>query len=202
MPRGQFIYTIREQIADHIRSDILSGRLVEGEQLREEPLARRFGVSRGPIRDVLLQLTQEGLLASKRNCGARVGAAPDEWTQPLVVDLRRRIEVFALRRALKVLDENAVECLDEEVERLRIACQRADMAAIVRHDMAFHRHILEMTGDENLVAMWLPIVQRMMLHYTRHEDMMENHREHVAILEAIRAGDMKKAVTALKQNIQ
>ena len=77
MPHGEPIHTIREQIADHIRADILSGQLLEGEQLREQLLAERFGVSRGPIRDVLLQLTQEGLLISKRNCGVRVGPAPD-----------------------------------------------------------------------------------------------------------------------------
>ncbi len=202
MQHGESIHTIREQIADHIRADILSGELLEGEQLREQLLAQRFGVSRGPIRDVLLQLTQEGLLVSKRNCGVRVGPAPDEWIQPLVVDLRQRIEIFALRKILKALDDEAIQCLDEMVERLRSACERGDLVAIVKHDMAFHRHILEMTGDENLVAIWLPIVQRMMLHYTRHEDMMESHREHAAILDAIRAKDVKRTVAALKQNIQ
>jgi DNA-binding GntR family transcriptional regulator len=202
MRRGEFIHTIREQIADHIRADILSGQLSEGEQLREQLLAKRFGVSRGPVRDVLLQLTQEGLLVSKRNCGVRVSPAPDEWIQPLAVDLRQRVEIFALRKVIKALNEDAIEYLGEMVERLRRACKRGDLAAIVKHDMGFHRYILEMTGDENLVAMWLPIVQRMMLHYTRHEDMMESHREHAAILNAIRSKDVKRATAALKQNIQ
>ena len=202
MSPGEAIHTIREQIADHIRADILSGQLSEGQQLREQPLAHRFGVSRGPIRDVLLQLTQEGLLVSKRNCGVRVGRAPDEWTQPLVVDLRQRIEIFALRKVLKALNDEAIQCLDEIVERLRIACERGDLAAIVKHDMAFHRYILEMTGDENLVIMWLPIVQQMMLHYTRHRDLIENFREHKAILDAIYKRDKKVAIRALKANIQ
>ena len=67
MDSEKTIRSIREQIAEHIRSDIFSGKLDEGEQLRETPLAERFGVSRGPIRDVLLQLSQEGLLISKPN---------------------------------------------------------------------------------------------------------------------------------------
>ena len=202
MAKAELIHTIREQIADQIRADILSGQLSKGEQLREQLLAQRFGMSRGPVRDVLLQLTQEGLLVSKRNCGVRVGPAPDVWIQPLVVDLRQRIEIFALRKVLRELDDEVNQYLEEMVENLRRACEKGDLAAIVKHDMTFHRYILEITGDEDLVAVWLPIVQRMMLHYTRHEDMMEGHREHAAILDAIRDKDIKRAITALKQNIQ
>ena len=72
------------------------------------------------------------------------------------------------------------------VQNLRRACKNGGLAAIVKHDMAFHRYVLEITGDDNLVSIWLPTVQRMMLHYTRHEDMMESHREPAAILDAIR----------------
>ena len=64
--------TIREQVAAHLRYAVLSGELGEGEALREQPLARHFGVSRGPVRDALLQLTQEGLLVAEQNCGVRV----------------------------------------------------------------------------------------------------------------------------------
>jgi DNA-binding GntR family transcriptional regulator len=50
--------------------------------------------------------------------------------------------------------------------------------------------------------MWLPIVSRMMLHYSRHRDMMDSHREHAAIVNAIRQRDKKAAVKALVANIQ
>ena len=90
--------TIREQIADRIRAEVISGRLAEGTSLREQALAKQYGVSRAPIRDALLQLTQEGLLVAKPNCGVRVGSPSSEEIQPLVVELRRKIEVFALRK--------------------------------------------------------------------------------------------------------
>ena len=63
------IRSVREQITDRLRDDILSGRLAEGERLQEAKLAERFGVSRGPIREVLAQLTHEGLVEAKPNCG-------------------------------------------------------------------------------------------------------------------------------------
>ena len=136
------------------------------------------------------------------NCGVKVGSPSGEEIQPLVVDLRRKIEVFALRRVLGKLTETDIDRLGETVERLRVACQREDLGEIVRHDMAFHRHILEATGNTNLLAMWLPIVSRMLLHYSRHGNMMESHREHAAILDAIRRRDRKAAIEALLTNIQ
>jgi DNA-binding GntR family transcriptional regulator len=119
-----------------------------------------------------------------------------------VVDLRRRIEVYALRKAFPKLTEADIERLDETVGQLRIACEKEDLSAMVRHDMALHRYILEVTGNANLLAMWLPIVSRMMLHYSRHRNMMESHREHAAIVDAIRRRDKKAAVAALLANIQ
>jgi len=194
--------TIREQIADRIRADVISGRLSEGTSLREQALAKQYGVSRAPIRDALLQLTQEGILAAKPNCGVKVGSASSEEIQPLVVDLRRKIEVFALRKVFGKLTEADVDRLDETVERLRVACEKEDIGEIVQHDMALHRCILEATGNADLLAMWLPIVSRMMLHYSRHRDMMESHREHAAIVDAIRKRDKRAAIAALTANIQ
>ena len=43
------------------------------------------------------------------------------------------------------------------------------------------------------MAVWLPIVVRMMLHYTRHDDLMESCRQHAVVLEAIRAGHSRAA---------
>jgi DNA-binding GntR family transcriptional regulator len=194
--------TIREQIADRIRADVLSGRLAEGTSLREQTLAEQYGVSRAPIRDALLQLTQEGLLVAKPNCGVKVGTSSIEDIQPLVVELRRRIEVFALRQALSTFSEEDVARLEETVEQLRVAAKKEDLSEIVQHDMALHRYILEATGNADLLAIWLPIVSRMMLHYSRHRDMIESHREHAAIVDAIRRQDKKAAVKALEANIQ
>ena len=194
--------TIREQIASRIRDDILSGRLETGNSLREQALAAKYGVSRGPIRDALLQLTQEGLLEAKPNCGVRVGSAASEEIQPLIVDLRRQIEVFALGQVFATLSDEDVNHLDGLTDQLRDACEKGDLGEIVHYDIALHRYIIEATGDPHLLAMWLPIVSRMILHYTRHHDMMESHQEHAAIVEAIRTKDEQAAIKALVKNIQ
>ncbi|QDT68517.1 putative HTH-type transcriptional regulator YdfH [Planctomycetes bacterium MalM25] len=193
--------TIREQVADRIRADVLSGRLAEGTSLREHALAKQYRVSRAPIRDALLQLTQEGLLVAKPNCGVRVAAVKEE-TQELLVNMRRQIEVFALKKGFSSIDDAAIEAMQATVDRLKIACEAEDLGAVVDEDMALHRLIIESAGNRDLIAIWLPIVSRMMLHYSRHNSMMESHREHAEIVDAIRAGSEKAAIKALEANIQ
>ncbi|MEQ8209042.1 MAG: GntR family transcriptional regulator [Lacipirellulaceae bacterium] len=194
--------TLREQIADRIRSDVLSGRLEKGSNLREQSLAKQYGVSRAPIRDALLQLTQEGLLEAKPNCGVRVGSAAAEELQPLIVGLRRETEIFALELVFDRLTDEDCDKLDATVEGLRKACETQDLSQVVHYDMALHRYILETAGSSDLIAIWLPIVSRMMLHYSRHVDMMESYREHEEIVKAIRAKDREAAIAALTANIQ
>jgi DNA-binding GntR family transcriptional regulator len=196
------IRTIREQIAARLRSDILAGKLPRGSKLREQQLAERFGVSRGPIRDVLAQLAQQGLVTSEPNCGARVSEVADEWMQPLIVKLRREIEIFALKRSIGTIGAAQLAKLEGLVEDLGRACEKDDMALVAELDIAFHEGLLECAGEPDLVAIWLPIVTRMILHYTRLNDREEIHGEHVAILDAVRERDIDRAIKALEENVR
>ncbi len=201
MERASIVHrTIREQIATHLRYAVLSGELGEGAALREQSLAQRFGVSRGPIRDALLQLTQEGLLVAEQNRGVRV-RRPDPAIRSLVVGMRRKIESFALRGLCQRGDE-ALIFFAENLALFQAACMRGDMAEVVEHDMAFHRHIVENGGGADLVAMWVPVVTQMMLPYSRHRDLMDSYREHEAVVEALRGSDEAVALKCLRANIQ
>lgn len=194
--------TIREQIVSHLRTEVLTGQLIGGQRLREQPLAERFGVSRGPIRDALLQLTNEGLLVARKNRGVHVRESPGDAIRPLVVDLRRQVETFALDAIFDAVGPGDLDFWHENLQSFRAACEQRDMSRVVEHDMAFHRSIVERVGDEGLTAIWLPVVTHMMLPYSRHRDLLESYQEHRKILAAIRAGDRSLAIARLRHNIQ
>ena len=192
--------TIREQVATHLRHAVLSGQLGEGEMLREQPLANRFGVSRGPIRDALLQLSQEGLLVAEQNRGVYV-RNPDPSIRPLVVEMRRKIEGFAIEK-LCGSDDSKLDFFEENLDYFRAACQSGEMGEVVEHDMAFHRYIIENGGGADLVPVWAPVVTHMMLPYSRHRNLMESYREHEAVVAALRIGDKEQAFECLWANIR
>ncbi|MGE3806273.1 MAG: GntR family transcriptional regulator [Gemmataceae bacterium] len=201
MKPSTIVRTIREQIVDKLRHDVLTGKINVGDHLHEVELAKRFGVSRGPVRDALLQLTQEGVLLYRPNCGVQVAAAPSERVRALVLPIRRQIEAFALRIAVDEATPEEVRHWAMILEQLRLACQDNDMAAVVEHDMAFHRWIVERPNEPDLLALWLPAITRMRLVYSRHQDLNDVYPEHLKIYEALRAGDRAAAVQALEANI-
>ncbi len=195
------IRSVREQIADTLRAEVLSNGLSADEPLREVELAQRFGVGRGPIRDALLQLTHEGALVYHPNRGVRVGSPANEATRKLLVDLRRKIETHALASLFDDLSDADDDRWQEMLDELEHACRKGQFAAVVAHDMAFHRSLIQRAASSELHAVWLPITVRMRLVYSRHDDLLEVHQEHQRITDAIVARDKRAALALLKSHI-
>ena len=196
------IVPIREQIADKLRSDIISGDLAPDTKLNEQQLAERFGVSRGPIRDVLLQLTKEGLLVKKTNVGASVNKKLDPSLQQLMVDIRRRIEFHAARQLKGKLTEDDFEALDDILNRFADSFEKEDFTDVTRADIDFHKYLVEKAGGEELVNLWYMVVLRMRMNYKRIDTPIAGVAEHRAIIEALRKGRTREAVAALRANIR
>ena len=129
--------TIREQIVHRLRDDILGQVYAPGESLREHALSKAYGVSRSPIRDAFLQLAQEGLLLATPNCGVCVAHKLDEQLQPLIVDVRFRIESFALETAMKQINESGKQLIVERLEAHRKACQSKNLPSIIDRNLLF-----------------------------------------------------------------
>jgi GntR family transcriptional regulator, rspAB operon transcriptional repressor len=195
------IRTVREQIADQLRNEILSRQHGADTHLREEALAARFGTSRGPIRDVLLQLTQEGALVYRPNAGVRISPPPEPATRELLMNLRTQIELHAIPRFVEQLTPDDEQALRDILETMERACRRGSMPDIVGSDIALHRHIVRRGAAPEIEKVWMNVAVRMLMAYSRFGDFMEIHREHVRIVEAICAKDLESARSALKDNL-
>lgn len=196
------ILSVKDQIAEQLRSDIISGDLAPNTKLNEKELADRFGLSRGPIRDVILQLTKEGLLVSKNNVGASVNSVLEPKMQKLMISLRRNIETFAIERLHDSLTQKDFEELDKILQDLQNAFERQDFTEVTKIDISFHRYLINRAGGEDLVNVWYPFVMRMRLNYKRITSGSECVTEHQSILDTLKSGDMAKATKALKANIR
>ncbi len=194
--------TLPEQIAARLRREVLSNKLKPGDPLREADLSQRFGVSRGPVREAFRQLTQQGLLVLEPNKGARVAQNPSVEVRPLVVQLRRTIETFVLDSIFDRITEADIARWDDILADIHGACLAHDVDALTDCDLRFHQAIIQSHDDRDIFTLWQPIAMRMMMQYTRHEDIMESYREHKRILDAIRLGDKARAIEALQANIQ
>lgn len=194
--------TIPAQIAERLRRDIISGRLKPGEPLREKEISERFGVSRGPIREVFRQLTQQGLLVSEPNKGVRVAECLSDTVRPLIAELRRKIETFVLDSIFDQITAEDIAHWESILAEIKEVCQRDDTAALVAQDLRFHQAIIQSHDDKGLFTLWQPIMLRMIMQYNRFDNLMDSYYEHARILEAVSRGDKTGALEALEANIK
>jgi DNA-binding GntR family transcriptional regulator len=193
---------LKEQVAAHLRRRILTGHFKAGAPLLEAELAKEFGVSRGPIRDAFLTLSQEGLLVAKPNVGVRVSAAPSPLKRSVAVQVRRFIEDAALAAWFEKKDAALLDALEANLASYRIACRKGELGEVVEIDMAFHQLIVRSADDGGLFGLWQPAILQIFLRYSRHGSLLESHEEHAAILAAMRAGRASAARRRLSEHIQ
>ena len=197
--------SISEQIVEQLRLEIMTGELDQDTPLREQELSARFGVSRGPVRDALMKLGQDGLVNARPNAGATVAARPNEATRALITDIRRRIEAFALSNTFTAADGERLGRLErqlgEVLGQIRIACEEGRVRDLVAGDVHFHEAIMASHGDPDLLALWRRVIIRMLMRYDRFSDLMDSFVEHRRIYEAVVARDQQAALDALHANI-
>lgn len=136
-------------IARKLRYAIAHGEVAPGAQLGEAELARELGVSRGPLREAMQRLTQEGLLVSIRNRGLFVIEMTDAEIRDMYV-LRTAIESAACKLLVRGDHVGAGQDLVAKVSEMENAAATGDRAAMSDADMAFHEHLVALSGSRSL----------------------------------------------------
>lgn len=182
-----------EIVSDELRSAIQYGSLEPGAQLGEAELAARLGVSRGPLREAMQRLVQEGLLRSEPHRGLFV-VTLDEHDVADVYTARLAIERAACELVMRSHRDAAAVALTEALKDLTKAARRRDPVAISDADQAFHETLVRSSGSPRLARMadTLLVETRMCLralqsHYPEPTDLVEEHK---ALLDAIVTGDV------------
>lgn len=177
-------------IADKLRQAIAHGELKPGAQLGEAELARKLGVSRGPLREGMQRLTQEGLLVSIRNRGLFV----IDMTPADVRDMYIAREAIEQAAARKIIDHENHRAAGKEllgiVEQMAAAQTPSEVSEL---DITFHERLLQLAKSPRLSRMHQTFITetRMCIHaldesYANSE---VRDKEHRALAQAIRKGD-------------
>lgn len=145
---------LSDDVASRLRAAILSGAFVPGERLREEQLARALGVSRGPVREALVELERQGLVVINRNRGAVVAQLSRDDLEELYT-LRLAIEELAIRRAAEASDPFTIERMRGLIEAMRQAIERGiTEQEAAELDLEFHDSIYEAANHRRLKDAW------------------------------------------------
>jgi DNA-binding GntR family transcriptional regulator len=197
--------TLREQVIDHLREEILSSRLEPGTELSEVALARSLGISRGPLREALGQLTAEGLVTTV----PRRGAVVTRLTRREFLDayqVREALESLALRLAVPQLDAAHKARLHEMCEAMEHEAQAGNAARFFEINRAFHSLLVEASGNRKLAALHDQLIAQMGRLLSKSVQLRggleQSAAEHREILVAIDAGDAALAARLLEEHIE
>ena len=142
-----------ELVAVRLRRAIIAGELAPGVHLNEPLLARRFGVSRVPVREALVQLEHEGLVRSEPGRGSFVvGMSPTDVQE--FYEVRLMLEVQAGRLAATRATVEAAAALEETVATMRRASRLGQSERFCEADITFHRQIVLASGHRRLASLW------------------------------------------------
>jgi DNA-binding GntR family transcriptional regulator len=142
------------RIADLLRSAILDGSFAPGEQLTESQLAERLNVSRGPVREAMQRLVQEGLLWTKPHHGTFVVELGPEDI-PDIYLARRAVEATAAVRVMNRADRaQAFKLLDEAVAEVRKAVSKGAWQDVVAAHLKFHEVLVTEAHSARLSRMF------------------------------------------------
>lgn len=191
-------------IAARIRERIIDGTFAPGSQLGEAQLAARLGVSRGPVREALQRLIQEGLLTNRRNRGVCV-VSLDESEVADVYSARGVIEKEAARIVVRSGDTAFLDELEDLTARMSEAAGGVEWAELTNLDLRFHETLVGASGSKRLGRMFGTLIAetricllRLEPAYPARERLVEEHRN---LLEAMRRGEGRKTLELIDKHL-
>jgi DNA-binding GntR family transcriptional regulator len=196
----------RDSMAERVKQELLrrimSGQLPPGSRLVELQIARELNTSQGPVREALCELEGLELVVTEPYKGSHV-------REVTPTDIR---EAYMVRAALEELAgqlaashfKGAAAPLKKAAAAILDAARKKDVAAYTRHDINFHRLIVEGASNRILLRTWnsLAFEVRLQLVLSRGTiDLMTAQEAHWGIVDALERGDAKEASERLRKHI-
>jgi len=197
-----------EVIADQLREHIVQGKFRPGQQINESSLATQLNTSRGPLREALQRLCQEGILVSIRNRGVFVLELSQQDIQE-IYDVREAVETACAHMLLS----GSPEKVKKTAQSLKaiIATMAKNVAAgnwqsLAKLDMDFHTSFVAGTGNSRMIRIYetLAAESRMCIlslevAYPRVDVLVTEHQK---LLDLLLAGDEAALQEAIRTHMQ
>lgn len=197
----------REEILNAIRDAIFAGELNPGDKIIETFWAKELGVSQGPVREAIRDLEALGLVETVPFKGSRVRTLTEKDIRDNY-SVRICLESKSIRDAISQLPAQGLE---ELVRRLREILEEMDGYAVqgdLRHftecDAAFHRAIIDATGNLVLLRLWEQCNMRNWFSIsalTDAESLKQLQRGHQRLVEEIAVRDERAAVSTIEDHL-
>ncbi|MCH4419830.1 GntR family transcriptional regulator [Staphylococcus haemolyticus] len=196
-----------EGVAAEIRLQIVSGEIEVDTLLTENQVAKKFDVSRSPVRDAFKLLQTDQLIQLER-MGAKVLQFGDQEKKELY-DLRLMLESFAFSKIKHIDRAPITKEMRKHLEMMKVAVKFEDAEAFTQHDIQFHEAMINASNHQYLQTFWnhlKPVIETLVLLSMRHRmeqdkaDFERIHSNHEVFIEAVEQYDSTRLREAFHLN--
>jgi DNA-binding GntR family transcriptional regulator len=184
---------------------IFDGEIKVGERLNETALAARFHTSRGPLREALQALGEQGLVSFTRNRGAFIRRVSPEEALDLY-SVRAALEDEVGRRLAGRLTSEQSATLSALLGEMDRFIKGHQVAGYYDLNLRFHDLLVEYAGNVRLAEMYRRVVRELhlfRLHGLSHGAGLElSNTEHRVILEALQSRSSARASKAMRGHVE
>ncbi|MEI4271135.1 GntR family transcriptional regulator [Klenkia sp. LSe6-5] len=191
-PRLRTVVTVQHATLSWLREQLATGRLKPGDQVRQEVLAREFGVSVPPMREALKTLEAEGQLVYHPHRGYFVASMSYEELAE-TYRIRQLLETEAITRSVPLLGAEEVARMREAAQVMEHSHGTADVRAIAEANRVFHFTLFDAAAMPRMADMirvlWGSTDRYRARYFSTAEHRRRVNREHRQILAAAGQGD-------------
>ncbi|MFJ6937740.1 GntR family transcriptional regulator [Streptomyces sp. NPDC101132] len=197
-------HSVRRQVLGLLRTALIDGDLAPGQIYSGPALGERFGVSATPVREAMQQLALEGAVECLPNRGFRViERTPRELAE--LAEVRGLLEVPVLLRLARTVPAGTWPSLRPLAAATTAAAAAGDVAGYAESDRAFHRAVLALAGNEQLLLVADDLHRRSQWPLpgapaVRRADLVADAAEHSALLEALIAQDLPVVESLVREH--
>ena len=186
-----------------LRTDLITGHLTPGDQVVQETLADRYGVSRVPLREALRLLESEGVVTHEPHRGYFVTQLSTNDLDE-VYRLRDILEAEAITAAVSHLSTSHIDEIASLMASAAEAADRGDIAALTEANRSFHFAIFEASAMPRLVRLlrqlWDATDLYRSLYFAQHSNRVRVGDEHEHILAGLRHRDAHAVIAMHTQH--
>lgn len=190
--------SLAEAAAQTLREAIISGKLVPGERLVEQKLARQLSIGQPTVREALKELEHQGFIRKVANKGTYITQLGAEDFRK-IMQIRMVLESLAVEQAASRMNDAAVRELEAAVREMGQAARNFDRIAFHKADLAFHRIIWKASGNEYLESVLEKVTFSLfafVLLGQKQREFSASVLQHREILRGLCSGDPKVARNA------
>lgn len=197
-------YSLSGRVFHKIREDILAGKYLQNDELREKAIADELGVSRTPVREALRQLELEGLVTIIPNKGASVVGISRKDIQD-IYEIRSQLEGLCAKWATVNMTEELLNELEENIYLSEFHVQKQHFEQVLELDNKFHEVLYKTSNSkmlDHVLSDFHHYVERVRkITLSEAERAAKSIEEHKKIVEAMRNKDAVRAERLATEHI-